>query len=419
MAKNPPSVNDLALSMEDSGLPHALLVEEARSAIAENDWQNIEVRIENLCRSLIQPVVNATGVLLHTNLGRAPWNVPIADCSTNIEYDLTTGDRGSRQSSIGSLFAQLCGAESAMVVNNCSSAVLLILSALASNQEVVISRSELVEIGGAFRVPEILELSGAQLVEVGTTNRTRLIDYQKAIDRHRDVALTLKVHQSNYKIVGFTEESPVEELASLGIPLVADIGSGLLDSACPWLPKGPPQWLSDEPAAKQTLQSGADIVTFSCDKLLGGPQAGIIAGRSDLIKKCLIHPLARVLRPGSLTLSSLQELAMRYLHRQGDQIPFWRMAMSDNDELRTRCERVGAGEIVNMDSVPGGGTLPNVLIPSVGIKIAGDRTAELRRGLQESLPIIARVRDNDTFLDFRTIDPVYDEIVSNAIGVLS
>ena len=242
MAKNPPSVNDLALSMEDSGLPHALLVEEARSAIAENDWQNIEVRIENLRRSFIQPVVNATGVLLHTNLGRAPWNVPVADYSTNIEFDLLSGDRGSRQSSIGNLFAQLCGAESAMVVNNCSSAVLLVLSALASNQEVVISRSELVEIGGSFRVPEILELSGAHLVEVGTTNRTRLADYQKAIDAHRDVALTLKVHQSNYKIVGFTEESSVEELASLDIPLVADIGSGLLDSTCPWLPKGPPQW---------------------------------------------------------------------------------------------------------------------------------------------------------------------------------
>ena len=193
MRKKPPSVNDLALSIEDSGIPHALLVEEARRAIDEHDWDNMEDRVKVLQRSFIQPVINATGVLLHTNLGRAPWEMPSSDLSSNLEFDLQSGNRGSRQTGIGNLFAQLCGAESTMVVNNCSAAVLLVLSALASDQGVAISRSELVEIGGSFRVPEILELSGAYLVEVGTTNRTRLGDYQKAINAHRDVAMTLKV----------------------------------------------------------------------------------------------------------------------------------------------------------------------------------------------------------------------------------
>ena len=418
MVKKPPSVNDLALSVEDSGIPHELLVQEARLAIAENDWENMGERVKHLQRSFIQPVVNATGVLLHTNLGRAPWRMPASDFSSNIEFDLESGNRGSRQTSIGNLFAQLCEAESAMVVNNCSAAVLLVLSALASDQGVAISRSELVEIGGSFRVPDILELSSAYLVEVGTTNKTRLIDYQKAIDAHRDVAMTLKVHQSNYKIVGFTEETSVEELASLKIPLVVDIGSGLLDSSCPWLSSGPPRWLSGEPAAKQTLLSGADLVTFSCDKLLGGPQAGIIAGRSDLIEKCLRHPFARVLRPGSHTLISLQELALHYLRRDGEQIPFWKMASANLEELKIRAESMNMGEVVNLDSVPGGGTLPTVVIPSVGIRLSGDRSWELRRGFQGSLPIITRVRDGDTFLDFRTIDPAYDQVIAAALGGL-
>ncbi|MDG2300277.1 MAG: L-seryl-tRNA(Sec) selenium transferase [Acidimicrobiales bacterium] len=418
MGKKPPSVNNLALSLQNSGIPHELLVEQARSAIAAGDWENIEERVEHLQRSFIQPVVNATGVLLHTNLGRASWESPESNFSSNIEFDLASGNRGSRQTGIGNLFAQLCGAESAMVVNNCSSAVLLVLSALASGKGVAISRSELVEIGGSFRVPEILELSGANLVEVGTTNKTRLVDYQKAIDAHRDVAMSLKVHQSNYKIVGFTEEATVEELTSLDLPLVVDIGSGLLDSSCPWLSSGPPKWLAGEPAAKQTLLGGADLVTFSCDKLLGGPQAGIIAGKSDLIEKCLRHPFARVLRPGSHTLLSLQELAMRYLHRDGDGIPFWKMASLGLEELRIRAERMNAGEIVSVDSIPGGGTLPTVVIPSIGLKFSGDRSSELRRGFNGGLPIIARVSDGDTYLDFRTVDPAHDEMIANALGNL-
>ena len=401
--------------MQDSGMPHDLLVREARLAISEGDWENIGERVERLQRSFVQPVINATGVLLHTNLGRASWGIPHSNFSSNIELDLENGNRGSRQTNIGNLFAQLCGSESAMVVNNCSSAVLLVLSALASNKGVVISRSELVEIGGSFRVPEILELSGAHLIEVGTTNKTRAVDYQKAIDAHRNAGMTLKVHQSNYKIVGFTEETTVDELALLDIPLVVDIGSGLLDSNCPWLNSGAPKWLAGEPAAKQTLLNGADLVTFSGDKLLGGPQAGIIAGKADLVEKCLRHPFARVLRPGSHTLVSLQELALRYLHRDGDRIPFWKMACLNEDELLPRIKKMNTGQIVSMDSIPGGGTLPTVVIPSVGLKLPGDRSKELRRGFNGGLPIITRVQDGDTYLDFRTINPSHDEMVAASL----
>ena len=418
MTSYPPSVNELAEFFSDSGLPHPILVKEIRNAIDEEDWENLDARIKYIETLPLQTVINATGVLLHTNLGRAPWPYSSSGYATNLELDLSSGSRGSRQKHIGELIATLCGTESAMVVNNCSSAVLLILSALASKKGVAISRSEMVEIGGNFRVPDVLELSGAYLVEVGTTNRTRKGDYERAISANRDVGMIMKIHQSNYKIVGFTEETAVEDLASLDIPLVVDIGSGLLDSNCPWLRSGPPAWLVGEPAAKQTLQSGADLVTFSCDKLLGGPQAGIIAGRSDLIKKCLSHPFARVLRPGSHTLISLQDLALRYLHRDGGQIPFWRMASANLEELRARAESMNVGEVVSVNSIPGGGTLPSVVIPSIGLKLSGDRSWELRRGFDRGLPVIARVEDGDTYLDFRTIDPDHDEIVSAALGKL-
>src|SRR5690606_12698494 len=196
-----------------------------------------------------------------------------------------------------------------IVVNNGAAAVLLVLAALATGRDVVVSRGELVEIGGGFRVPEVMEQSGARLVEVGTTNRTRLADYKRVVDDpDRDTALVLQVHKSHYRIVGFTESVRTSELATLPVPLVCDIGSGLLDAACPWLPEGPRSWLQGEPAARQVLADGAALVTFSGDKLLGGPQAGIIAGRADLVEACARHPLARALRPGSLVLGALQQL---------------------------------------------------------------------------------------------------------------
>jgi L-seryl-tRNA(Ser) seleniumtransferase len=259
---------------------------------------------------LLTPVVNATGVLLHTNLGRAPLAHHQAAAAQTVEFDLLTGQRGSRQSAVGQLLARLCGAEKAMVVNNNAAAVLLVVAALAEGRDVPVSRGESVEIGGSFRVPEVIEQSGARLVDVGTTNRTRVADYAKAIDRPDvDAAMVLKVHPSNYRVEGFVEETSIADLATLDVPVVADIGSGLVDATCPWLPGAPPAWLAGEPAALQAISDGADLITFSGDKLLGGPQAGIIAGRADLVDQCLLHPLARALRPGGLVLAALQTTA--------------------------------------------------------------------------------------------------------------
>ncbi|MFV2038981.1 MAG: L-seryl-tRNA(Sec) selenium transferase, partial [Acidimicrobiales bacterium] len=380
MSQRPPSVDALARSLSHTGLPHPLLVDVARAAIADGDPDSAPRGAQELSRSLLQPVINATGVLLHTNMGRAPWPSDIPTRNTNLELDLATGRRGSRQSHVGQLFARLCDTEAAMVVNNCASAVLLVLAALAAGKGVAVSRSELVEIGGSFRVPDVMAQSGARLVEVGTTNRTRRADYENAMADNDDMALALKVHQSNYKIVGFTEAAQVRELTGLGVPVVDDIGSGLLDAACPWLEHGPPSWLAEEPAAKQTLADGADLVTFSGDKLLGGPQAGIIAGRADLVQVCARHPLARALRPGGLIVAALQDLAMAYLNRDGNAIPFWRMASLSTDDLRHRAEALGAGEVTDMEAVPGGGTLPSVTIGSVGVVLEGDHAAALRAG---------------------------------------
>ena len=419
MAERPPSVDRLARSLVDTGLPHPLLVDVARRAIATGDPSMVEARARAdasaIARTLLQPVVNATGVLLHTNLGRAPYAPALYEGYTNLELDLATGERGSRHAHAASLIARACAAEAAIIVNNCAAAVLLVLAALAHGRGAVVSRGELVEIGGGFRVPEVMAQSGARLVEVGTTNRTRRADFERAIAEHSDIALVMQVHRSNYRIVGFTETPAAHDLATLGPPLVVDIGSGLLDAACPWLNDGPPSWLRDEPAARQTLDAGAALVTFSGDKLLGGPQAGIIAGRADLVARCAEHPLARALRPGGLVLQSIQHLALAYLRRDGNSIPFWRTATVSVAALRDRAQTYGAGRIVESMAVPGGGTLPGVEIPSIAIALAGDHSAALRA---ESPPIIARVNDGSTHLDLRTIDPADDAHVRAAVSTL-
>ncbi|NNE72540.1 MAG: L-seryl-tRNA(Sec) selenium transferase [Acidimicrobiales bacterium] len=419
-ADRPPSVDALARSLRDTGLPHPLLVDAARAAIASGDPERARAEAQDLARSMLQPVINATGVLLHTNLGRAPWPATDAGRYRNLELDLATGDRGSRQAHAPTLLARACGAEAAIVVNNCAAAVMLVLAALARDRAVAVSRGELVEIGGGFRVPEVMQQSGARLLEVGTTNRTRLADYERAVaDAANDVALVMQVHQSNYKIVGFTEAVSTAELATLDVPLVADIGSGFLDAACPWLADGPPAWLADEPAARQTLEAGAALVTFSGDKLLGGPQAGIIAGRADLVATCARHPLARALRPGGLVLEALQELALAYLRRDGESIPFWRMASMPMADLRARAEAIvasaGRGRVVDTASVPGGGTLPSVEIPSAGIELPGNHRDLLRAGTP---PIIARVQEGTTVIDLRTVDPTDDTHLAEALGTL-
>lgn len=397
---HPPSVDALARSLASTGLPHPVLVDVARDAIASGDADGAPARAEAAARRLLVPVVNATGVLIHTNLGRTPIAHVATPSYTNLELDLATGQRGSRHDRVGPLLARTCGAEAAMVVNNGAAAVLLVLAALAAGQRVAVSRGELIEIGGGFRIPDVLASSGAELVEVGTTNRTRLGDYANA-----GAAVCLKVHPSNYRLSGFTESVTARDLATLESPLIVDIGSGLLDAATPWLVGGPPAWLAGEPAAKQTLADGAALITFSGDKLLGGPQAGVIAGRADLVTRCAAHPLARALRPGGLVLSALQATALAYLRRDGDAIPFWRMATTPVDALRARAAAIGIGEVIECASVTGGGTLPGVELPSSGIALDGDRLDALRAC---EPPIIARVEAGRTICDLRTVDPMDD-----------
>lgn len=409
-----------------SDLPHAVCVELARQAIAAGPEGYASAAANERARqfraTLLGPVINATGVLLHTNLGRAPFAVATPAQALNVEFDLVSGERGSRQAAVGGLFAMLCGAEAAMVVNNNAAAVLLVLAALADGRDVLVSRGESVEIGGGFRVPEVMEQSGARLIDVGTTNRTRLADYSKAMKRKTaDVAVVLKVHPSNYRIDGFVEQTAVAQLATLGVPVVADIGSGLIDANCPWLHGPPPAWLAHEPAALQTLADGAALVTFSGDKLLGGPQAGIIAGRADLVRACQQHPLARALRPGAHVLLALQELALAYLDRTVvDAVPFWQMATATVNDLTVRAHELiaaaGCGDdvvtVVATTATPGAGSAPNSGIASVGIRISGDHLAALRRSQP---PIIARNRDGATVLDLRTVDPADDHYLVEAL----
>lgn len=425
-AGRPPSVDALAreLSLRHS-LPHALLVNFARRAIAEKPSEAPKLADEladNFKQSLLRDVVNATGVILHTNLGRAPVAMQISNRASNLELNMSTGERGSRQSTVGNLLALLCGAEAAIVVNNNAAAVLLVVAALANSRDVAVSRGESVEIGGNFRIPEVTEQSGARLVDVGTTNRTRLRDYQKAIEkRGNDIALVLKVHPSNYRVSGFVEDTPVRELATLSVPVAVDIGSGLIDNTCPWLETRAPSWLSNEPAARQTINDGAALVMFSGDKLFGGPQCGVIAGRAELIDACAQHPLARALRPGSMTMLAMQSLAMSYLNRSATKdIAFWKMATLTIEDLQTRAEKIIAvvktGEICALDSIPGAGSAPGAVIKSLGIVIAGDHLKKLR---MNPTPIIARVKDAKTFIDLRTVQPEDDSVLIQALQRLA
>ena len=418
MTSRPPSVDSLARSLAHIGLPHPLLVDAARQAIAAGNPDLAEHIANDIAQCLLVPVINAAGVIAHTNLCRSPVAHSQSARAQNLEFDLRTGQRGSRQAGIGQLVARACGAESAMVVNNNAAAVMLVLAALAHGRDVAVSRGESVEIGGGFRVPEVMEQSGARLLDVGTTNRTRLADYRKAIDKKStDVALVLKVHPSNYRVEGFVEETLVDQLSTLGVTVVSDIGSGLLDAACPWLSDGPPSWLNGEPAAKQTLAAGADLVTFSGDKLMGGPQSGFIVGRRDLVDACAAHPLARALRPGGLVLSSLHNTLLSYLARTAQKdIPFWRMATTPVGALRTRAQSIvaetGVGQVVDCESLPGAGSAPGITINSVGVSIDGDHLVALRNCQP---PIIARVKDRLTILDLRTVDPSDDAVLIEAL----
>jgi len=422
---------------ELSSLPHGLavslaraVVDEARTrveageAVGEEDvLAEAGRRAAEIRRSLLQPVVNATGVIVHTNLGRAPLGTAalravgdVAARYSNLEFRLDRGVRGSRQEHAGALLARACGAEAALVVNNNAAAVLLVLAALARGREVVVSRGELVEIGGGFRVPDVMAESGARLVEVGTTNRTRLADYQRALSA--DTALILRVHASNYRMVGFVESTPIAPLAGLGPPVVVDIGSGLLDETTPWLAERP-AWLRDEPGARQCLEAGAALVTFSGDKLLGGPQAGVIAGRADLVAAVARHPLARAVRADKMALAALQSVALAYLAGDGDAIPLWRMAATPVSALRARAEALAAqvpgAKVVDTEAVAGGGSLPGLTIPSVGLAIEVD-DADAALAALRATGIVARVDNDALVLDLRTVDPDDDNRLATALS---
>lgn len=423
-ASRPPSIDALARWLAPSSrLPHGLLVDCARRAVVTGgDIETIARDMVDELESLLQTdVVNATGVLLHTNLGRAPVPQRGAGRATNVELDLGSGRRGSRHEAVSRLLGSLCGAEAAVVVNNNAAAVLLVLAALAPGRGVAVARGESVEIGGGFRIPDVMEQSGARLVDVGTTNRTRLADYERAVT-HGDLALIFKIHPSNFTVTGFTESTRVSELATLPVPVVVDVGSGLLDSTCPWLHGrgGVPEWLTGEPAVRQSLADGADLVTFSGDKLLGGPQCGLIAGRADLVATCASHPLMRALRPGSHVLAMLQETLLSYVARDVcDTVPFWAMATASVESLEQRAREIvensGVGTAVPTEALVGAGSAPGTVIPSWGVAVEGDATTRLRRS---TVPIMARTQEGRTVVDMRTVAPADDPLIIDALAAL-
>ena len=381
----------------------------------------VAARAGELERKMIRRVINATGVVLHTNLGRAPLSASAAgfvqDAAgyVNLEYDLASGDRGDRAPVAATLLAALTGAEAALVVNNNAGALLLALAALSRGREVVVSRGELIEIGGEFRLPDIMEASGARLREIGTTNRTHARDYRKAITER--TGLVLKVHPSNYEVVGFTKDPPLGDVLAIahesGVSLLFDIGSGLLR----------PLGGAKEPDAKSAIAAGCDLVCFSGDKLLGGPQAGVLVGRRVLIEACRRHPIARAVRADKLTLAAMEATALAHARGDAAQIPALASIAAAPQELHARAERVVAGlpqgsaVVESGRSVTGGGSLPRgslatslVVVPAV----AAEHLAALLR--ENDPPVIARIDNGRLVIDLRTVDPADDSTVLQAIA---
>jgi len=369
----------------------------------------------------LKPVINATGVILHTNLGRAPLAHSalkrIADVArgySNLEFDVHAGERGKRDIHVERLFSRLLNQEGVsgirtVVVNNCAAAVMLALNTLAEGGEVIVSRGELVEIGGSFRVPDVMSKSGAVLREVGTTNRTRIADYERAINEK--TRLLLRVHRSNFAIVGFTEQPPLEELAALGrkhkLPVMEDLGGGAL---LPLRSLG-----INESGVMDSLRAGIDVVTYSGDKMLGGPQAGMLSGREDLIKKIRSNPLFRALRVDKLTYAALEATLMEYIRQNHDAIPFARMMRLPAEEIRERAEAMRTKlasasrlhtEIISGESLVGGGSAPTSILPTYLLAItaeglSADELAARLRG--HNPPVIARVEEGRVLVDLRTV----------------
>src|SRR5258707_2103846 len=452
-----PSVDELLLQPRLAGLSkrvdRSLVVEVARAVLADlrariagdSNWTALSVTaetveeciasaVERLLSRSLQPVINATGEILHTNLGRAPVPETVvnefrrtATQYSNLEYDLEAGARGKRDMHTTELLTRLTGAEAAIVVNNCAAAVLVTLAALARGGEVIVSRGELIEIGDGFRIPEIMEQSGAILREVGTTNRTRLADYENAINEKTRVLL--RVHPSNFKVTGFTDKPSLEELVSLsqrsGLPLVEDLGSGCLVDLS--------EHGVSEPTLKQSVEAGVSIVMFSGDKLLGGPQAGIIAGKKEIIARVRRYPLFRALRVDKLTIAALEATLGAYLRAAWDEIPTMRMIRMTPQELRRRAENFIRElrpelpldeveiEIADGASLAGGGSTPSQSLPTKVIRIASVRysAAKLEQRLRRApagVSVIARVEDERLILDLRTVFPEQESLLVKTVA---
>jgi len=371
----------------------------------------------------LRPVINATGVILHTNLGRAPLSRSalqaiegVSDGYSSLEYDLPRGRRGSRLAHVEPLLLRLTGAPAAMVVVNNAAAILLALTALAKGREVVISRSELVEIGDGFRVPDIMRQSGARLMEVGTSNRTHLADYEQAIGPR--TALLMRAHHSNFRIIGFTSMPSRWELAQLasqrGLALLDDLGSGaLLDTSS--------FGLGHEPTVQESLQAGAGLVTFSGDKLLGGPQAGVLVGSPELIARLRRHPLARALRADKLCLAALQATLIHYLRDEAvREIPVWQMIAARPADLQTRVQswiqQLGQGQVLPSRSTIGGGSLPEDTLATFCLALDSAHPQKLLEHLRTSSPpVIARIEEDRVLLDPRTVLPAQEQDLQRAL----
>jgi L-seryl-tRNA(Ser) seleniumtransferase len=374
----------------------------------------------------LAPVINATGVILHTNLGRAPLSKAalqaVAEASSGyctLEFDLETGRRGSRSDHAGELAARICGAEAALVVNNNAAAVLLVLSALANRKRVVISRTQLVEIGGGFRVPEVMRQSGAKLVEIGTTNQVHLSDYEEALQQ--PAALVMRAHHSNFKLVGFTGEPSLEDLVSVArrcnVPVIDDLGSGALLDTTRF-------GLAHEPTVQESLQAGADLVCFSGDKLLGGPQAGIIIGRKELVDRIKRHPLARAVRADKIALAALSATLVHYLKDEAErEIPIWQMIGAAASQLQARAQKwadaLGQGTVVPGLSTIGGGSLPEETLPTFLLALDVPGPNRFLARLRDLHPaVIACVQDNQVLFDPRTVLPDQDEDLLHGLEIL-
>ena len=444
-----PSVSSLLDSGELASLlarcPRRTVTSAARAAVESvrngsqqapaglDGWRDlVDAELESITRASLRPVLNATGVVLHTNLGRAPLPASairaiqdVARGFSNLEYDLEAGERGSRYSHCVSLLREITGCEDALVVNNCAAALILAVDTFARDREVIISRGELVEIGGSFRIPDIMRRGGARLVEVGTTNRTYRADYQDAISAQ--TGAIIKVHRSNFSISGFTSDVGVDQLATLGkergVPVVHDLGSGLLISLDDFGLRG-------EPTASDALGSGSDVVTLSGDKLLGGPQAGIMLGKAAVIETLRANPLARALRVDKLTIAALGATLALYRDPAAafQSIPVLAMLTATPPSLESRARAIAAAllargvdcSVVPSESSVGGGAFPAAVLQSFAVALRGD-AGILELALREAaMPVIGRMKDGQLLLDVRSLQPHEDESLTTSVtGALS